>query len=42
LSCLPVSGFVHSSHRPATVSAGVPSRAVKYQGCFPPGVSCHS
>ena len=22
--------------------AGEPSRAVKYQGCFPPGVSCHS
>ena len=38
----PVSRFFHSSHSPAIVSAGDPSRAVKYQGCFPPGMSCHS
>ena len=31
----PVSRFFHSSHSPAIVSAGDPSRAVKYQGCFP-------
>ena len=27
---------------PAIVSTGDPSRAVKYQGCLPSGVSCHS
>jgi hypothetical protein len=41
-SGMPVSGFFHSSHKPTTVSAGEPSRAVKYKGCLPPGVSCHS
>jgi hypothetical protein len=34
--------FFNWSQRPATVSTGEPSRAVKYQGCFPFGVSCHS
>jgi thioredoxin reductase (NADPH) len=38
----PVSRFFHSSQRPAIVSTGDPSRAVKYQGCLPSGVSCHS
>ena len=32
----------HSSQRPAAVRTGVPSRAVKYHGCLPPGVVCHS
>jgi hypothetical protein len=41
-SCSPVSRFFHSSQSPAAVSAGDPSRAVKYQGCFPPGVFFHS
>ena len=38
----PVSLFFHSSHMLATVSIRDPSRAVKSQGCLPPGVSCHS
>ena len=38
----PVSRFFHSSQSPATVRSGEPSAAVKYQGCFPPGVFCHS
>ncbi len=42
LSGLPVSESFHSSHKPATASAGEPSRAVKYHGCLPLGVSCHS
>ena len=45
LQDLTVSPFVrsrHSSHRPAIVRAGEQSRAVKYQGCLPLGVSCHS
>jgi hypothetical protein len=37
-----VSGFFHSSQSPATVSAGEPSFAVKYRGCLPSEVSCHS
>src|SRR6202012_2424013 len=38
----PVSRFFHSSHRPAAVSSSEPSRAVKYHGCLPSAVSCHS
>ena len=38
----PVWRSFHSSQRPAAVRSGELSRAVKYQGCFPPGVSCHS
>jgi hypothetical protein len=38
----PVSRFFHSSHRPATVRTAEPSQAVKYHGCLPPSVSCHS
>jgi hypothetical protein len=40
VSPLPLS--YHSSHSPAMVKAGAPSRALKYQGCSPLGVSCHS
>ena len=32
----------HSSHSPANVKAREPSRAVKYQGCLPLEVFCHS
>jgi hypothetical protein len=38
----PVSRFFHSSQSPAAVSSGEPPRAVKYHGCLPLGVSCHS
>jgi len=38
----PVNLSRHRSHKPAIVRAGEPSRAVKYQGCLPFGVSCHS
>jgi hypothetical protein len=38
----PVSRFFHSSHRPAAVRIDEPSRAVKYHGCLPLGVFCHS
>jgi hypothetical protein len=38
LSVSPLTLSCHSSQRPAIVSAGEPSRAVKYQGCLPLGV----
>jgi hypothetical protein len=38
----PLAVSLHSSDSPASVSAVVLSRAVKYQGCLPPGVFCHS
>ena len=41
-SACPVSGFFQESHRPAAVRIGEPSSAVKYHGCLPCGVSCHS
>jgi hypothetical protein len=42
LSVSPLVLSFHSSHSPATVKAGEPSRAVKYQGCLPLSVSSHS
>jgi hypothetical protein len=37
----PVALSFHSSHKPAKV-IGSPSAGVKYQGCLPVAVSCHS
>jgi hypothetical protein len=40
-STSPVALSFHSSHSPAKV-IGSPSARVKYQGCLPVVVSCHS
>jgi hypothetical protein len=40
-STSPVALFFHSSHSPAKV-IGSPSARVKYQGCLPVAVFCHS
>ena len=42
LSRSPVCRSFHSSQRPAAARSGKPSASVKYHGCFPAGVFCHS